>query len=244
MAKRGKKFKGATRVFNIQLDDIQYRTFNLFKTLRPDLKSNQEVMEYAYNLFWKKYDSMPHFAYKLLDVPCNEYTNTIHFRHDLKENKLLDSKIEMINKKFKCNINKSEYFRRILSYLYYEYELFDISLEQPFLQEITDDFKDYLSTLDPKYQREILSALESMDDSTLDKENADDITLDIENRDDTTVEYENVDDLLAELENDDYLSLILENSDDKQSEMEDIEDKDLLEIQEDYDDYTLDYENN
>lgn len=231
MAKRAKKFNRVTKTYNLAINEIQYQTLQIFKALRPDLKSSQEIMEYAYKLFWDNYDDMFLTTYLWLKTPDENYDKVIAYRHYLKENKLIDSKIEAINKRFKLNINRAEYFRKILLFLFYEYHLLNPMEEQPLLQEMPEDLRDFIKDLDSCYQREIISAWESCDDKTLEDESVDDKTLAIENKDDDTLEIENIDDNTLDIENVDDLSLYVENN------------NDIAELYEELDDYTANYEN-
>lgn len=240
MAKRAKKFNRATRTYQLAINEIQYQTLQIFKALRPDLNSGQAIMEYAYQLFWKHYDDMYLTTYMWLETPDKnyriktpdgDYKKVVVYRHYLKEYKLIDSKIEAINKRFNLNINRAEYFRKILLFLFYEYHLLNPMDEQPLLQEMPEDMRDFIKDLDSSYQKEIISAWELNDDKTLEKESVDDKTLAVENKDDITLEIENVDDTSLDIENLDDNTLEIENNDD------------IAELFEEFDDYTLDYEN-
>ena len=160
-------------------------------------------------------------TYLWLDSNEEHYTKVVLYRYYSREKKLIDSRVEALNRRFKTNLTYAEYFRKILLFLFYEYQLLDPMEEQPLLQELPEDLYGFVKDLDPAYQQEIISAWELNDDKSLDKENEDDITLKVENEDDITLEIENTDDT----------SLDVENTDDISSQYEY------------YDDYTLDLEN-
>ena len=222
MVRKRKKYTAATKMYHLQINETQAQTLKLFKMLRPDLKNNQEVMEYACKLFIDNFDDMFLTTYLWLDTKEENYTQVIAYRYYSREKKIIQDRIKTINRKFKTNINTADYFRKILLFLFYEYHLLDPSEDRPLLQELPEDFNEFISELEPKYQSEIISAMELNDDKSIDKENEDDITLHIENRDDITLEIENQDDKSSEIENvddmyseleyiDDYLSYLEEN---------------------------------
>ena len=221
VAKKKRKYTAATKTYRLKINETQAQTLKLFKILRPDFKNNQEIMDYACKLFVDNFDDMFLTTYLWLDSNEEHYTKVVLYRYYSREKKLIDSRVEALNRRFKTNLTYAEYFRKILLFLFYEYQLLDPMEEQPLLQELPEDLYGFIKDLDPAYQKEIISAWELNDDKSLDKENEDDITLKVENEDDITLEVENEDDI----------SLEVENTDDISSQYEY------------YDDYTLDLEN-
>lgn len=220
VAKKRKKYNAATKTYRLKINETQAQTLKLFKVLRPDLKNNQEIMDYAYKLFINKFDDMFLTTYLWLDSREEHYTKVVLYRYYSRDKKLMNSKIEEINRRFKLELTQADYLRKILLFLYYEYNLLNPMEEQPLLQELPEDLFHFIKDLDPAYQKEIISAWELNDDKTLDKENEDDFTLNIENEDDITLEIENIDDNSLEVETSDDTSLEIEYFDDYTLDLE------------------------
>lgn len=207
MAKR--KYKNAMRIYHIPVNEYTQNTIRIFKLFRPDLKKNQQVMEYALNLFYEKFDDM--FRFEYLDLECVDkmYDKKVAYQYTYQFHKTIPAQIKIVNEKMKCNINKPEFFRRILMHLFYCYGLYNPQKPHPLLQEEPANLEEFIKELEPEIQREILTAWEAeelenakenIDDKTLEKEQEDDKTLEKETVDDKTEIVENLDDIYSFLE--------------------------------------------
>ena len=200
---RKKKHNRAIRFYHIQTNDLIHNTLQIFKLFRPDLRTYQQVIDYAYNMFLDDFysNNIFQFEYEMLETLDKDFKRRISYCYSYQEHKESWNRVHQINKKFKMNINKSEMFRRAIYYMFSKYNLFEFNKPQPLLQEFNpENLEEFISELEPEIQREIREALmkemheELTDDKTLEVENSDDKTLEIENKDDKTVEVENTDD--------------------------------------------------
>lgn len=200
---RRKIHKQAMRSYHIQINILTQNTLQIFKLFRPDLKTNNDIVKYAYDMFFRDFYAGEIFAfeYSMLEPIDKDFSRRINYRYTYQEHRTLHKKLTDINNKFKININKAEMFRRILFYMFGKYGLYKYNARQPLVQEFNiENMEEFIAELDPEIQAEIKKALaqemyeELADDKTLQAENIDDKTLEIENIDDKTLEQESVDD--------------------------------------------------
>lgn len=208
------------RTYHIPVNEYTQNTMRIFKLFRPDLKTNQMVMEYAFQLFFDNFDDMFIFEFKDLECTDKMYDKRVVYQYPYQFHKTIPEQINIINRKMKTSINKPEYFRRVIMFLFTKYGLYNPQKLHPLLQEEPQNLEEFIKDLDLEIQREILTAWESVELENS-KENEDDKTLIKEQEDDKTLEIENADDITLEEENKD----------------------DVTEYEEYYDDYTLYYEN-
>lgn len=201
-----RKYNRAMRVYHIPVNEYTQNTMRIFKLFRPDLKKNQQVMEYALNLFYDKFDDMFMFEYNDLECIDKMYDKKVAYQYTYQFHRSIPEQINLVNKKMRTNINKPEFFRRILMHLFYCYGLYNPQKPHPLLQEEPANLEEFIKELEPEIQREILTAWEAeelentkenIDDKTLEKEHEDDKTLEIENLDDKTEIDENLDDIYS-----------------------------------------------
>ena len=216
MSKWNKRDRSATRSYALQLNEKQSKALSIFKKLRPDLKTNKQISQYAYKLFWNNYNDMFLTVYKWLKDDTAHYTKMLIFKLSYKEHCEIKINIERINTRFKDNLSKPEYFRKIFLFMLYEYGLFNPEDKEPFVLYEPDDLELFVENLDDNYQQEIISAWEEHGDiDSDDNMETDDVTIVVENTDDTTLEIENeevvedVEDIVEDIVEDD-ISLRLE----------------------------------
>lgn len=220
---RQKKYNRAVRFYHLPTNELIAGTLRIFKLFRPDLKTNQAIVDYAYNLFLKDFyaNNIFAFEYKMLESIDKNFNQRLSYCYSYQEHKICKSRVREINEKFKENITKAEMFRRALYYTFEKYGLYKYNTMQP-LQQVfyIDQLEDHINELDPEIQEEIRRAMalemvdevwddkslkdELLDDKTELKEQEDDKSLVIEFVDDKTEIFELIDDITLDYETEDY----------------------------------------
>lgn len=213
---RKKVYKLKRRCYHIPINEYTQNTLQVFKIFRPDLKTYNAIVEYAYEMFFRDFynGEIFKFEYEMLATIDKDYSRRITYYHLYQEHKFLPKRLNDINNFYKIHINKAEMFRRIIYYMLAKYGLFKYNVRHPFIQEFNiDTMEEFIAELEPEIQAEIRKALASellnevIDDKTLEEENKDDKTLTEESIDDKTLEKENIDeDLYIEMEDYDLIN--------------------------------------
>ena len=164
-----------------------------FKFLRPDLKTKQDFIEYAIELFEEEYADIFDFIYLDLQLGSKDYCYKIPYQYYKRNKQQIQEKVDKASKRYGIKLNTQEYFRRIILYCFYRYGLFKIDdkmlitdlIDYDFIKEnddIDEDIKRIILELKAELYDDVLSEAENIDDKTLELENNDDYSLYIENK--------------------------------------------------------------
>ena len=189
---RKKKYKRVSKIYHVNVNPETYDAYLNFKILRPDIKTKQDFMEYANEFFEYEYKEIFELDYVDLEMREKNFIYKFPYQYHKYEEAKIQDYIDRINRRWGLNINKQEYFRRIILYTLYKYGLYNLSERKAHTDIIGDDFIEDNENISEDLKQLILELRDELkDDETLAVENEDDKTLDLENIDDYSLDIEN-----------------------------------------------------
>lgn len=183
---RYKKRNKNMKYYTFQVPQDLCKSIKVVMLFNNKLKTYQQFMEYAIELFYRDFNKIDEDIYNGLVLnPVKNLDRTFSFCMKFTEYRKIKSEVNLCCDVFNTSINKAEYYRRIIYYTLYRYKVFEIDVGNKLYEYV--DVITYIQDLD----KDILQDINPELDDTLLLENLDDKSLIIENIDDKTLENEN-----------------------------------------------------